>query len=267
MSAEAAFLEALKATPADDTARLVYADWLDEHGRAQEAEYMRLTTALAHAEQDYATDQPAVRRLLTIAEQLPSEWRNLAGSRFKVVFYACVAPAKQVATIKAIRTHTGLGLAEVKDAVMYPPSELLLSVPFERALQACDQIREAGGTIHVHPSDRIDLPTMIRYDIVATRWCHASGKESQALHESIKAFAEFLRVALSISAEEAATLATNKRKVMLAESQNPVTAKARVRELQKLLPWQPGWLDDEESQPAWGVWVDLSAPSVCPKQS
>ncbi|VTS05823.1 TIGR02996 domain-containing protein [Gemmata obscuriglobus] len=31
MSDEAAFLEALKTNPADDTVRLVYADWLDEH--------------------------------------------------------------------------------------------------------------------------------------------------------------------------------------------------------------------------------------------
>lgn len=41
MSDEAAFLEAIRANPADDTARLVYADWLDERGDPR-AEFIRL---------------------------------------------------------------------------------------------------------------------------------------------------------------------------------------------------------------------------------
>ena len=31
----------MKANPADDTARLVYADWLDEHGEPAKTEYLR----------------------------------------------------------------------------------------------------------------------------------------------------------------------------------------------------------------------------------
>lgn len=38
MSEEAPFLAALKANPADDTARRVYADWLDEHDEPAKAE-------------------------------------------------------------------------------------------------------------------------------------------------------------------------------------------------------------------------------------
>lgn len=34
MNEEAAFVAAIRATPADNTSRLVYADWLDEHNRA-----------------------------------------------------------------------------------------------------------------------------------------------------------------------------------------------------------------------------------------
>jgi uncharacterized protein (TIGR02996 family) len=49
MSEEAAFLMALKASPADDTARLVYADWLDDHDQPQKAEYLRLVAELARA--------------------------------------------------------------------------------------------------------------------------------------------------------------------------------------------------------------------------
>lgn len=42
MSDEAAFLQAICANPEDDTARLVFADWLDEHGNADRAEFIRV---------------------------------------------------------------------------------------------------------------------------------------------------------------------------------------------------------------------------------
>jgi uncharacterized protein (TIGR02996 family) len=38
---EAAFLAAVRADPADDTVRLVYADWLAEHGEPDRAEFIR----------------------------------------------------------------------------------------------------------------------------------------------------------------------------------------------------------------------------------
>jgi uncharacterized protein (TIGR02996 family) len=42
-----AFLEAIRESPADDTPRLVYADWLDEHGDSDRAEFIRAQCALA----------------------------------------------------------------------------------------------------------------------------------------------------------------------------------------------------------------------------
>jgi len=49
MSDEDAFLARIAATPADDVARLVYADWLEERGDAEsaaKAEYLRQTCQL-----------------------------------------------------------------------------------------------------------------------------------------------------------------------------------------------------------------------------
>jgi len=46
MNDEAAFLAAIRATPKDDSLRLVYADWLDEHGRP-ESTFLRLECELA----------------------------------------------------------------------------------------------------------------------------------------------------------------------------------------------------------------------------
>jgi uncharacterized protein (TIGR02996 family) len=43
----AAFLDAIFEQPADDTPRLVYADWLEEHGQANYAQFIRLQCAVA----------------------------------------------------------------------------------------------------------------------------------------------------------------------------------------------------------------------------
>jgi uncharacterized protein (TIGR02996 family) len=45
---QAAFLRAIREQPDCDTVRLVYADWLDEHGQAERAEFIRLECEVAH---------------------------------------------------------------------------------------------------------------------------------------------------------------------------------------------------------------------------
>ena len=50
MSDEAALLAAIFANPDEDTPRLVYADWLDEHGQPERAEFIRVQVELARIE-------------------------------------------------------------------------------------------------------------------------------------------------------------------------------------------------------------------------
>lgn len=45
--AEAGFLRAIVENPHDDVARLVYADWLDDHGQEERAEFIRVQCELA----------------------------------------------------------------------------------------------------------------------------------------------------------------------------------------------------------------------------
>jgi uncharacterized protein (TIGR02996 family) len=47
MTHDKAFLQAIIEEPEDDTPRLVYADWLDEHGKADRAEFIRVQCELA----------------------------------------------------------------------------------------------------------------------------------------------------------------------------------------------------------------------------
>ena len=44
-----ALYRAILAHPADDTPRLVYADWLQENGRPEEAEFLRVSCRLEAA--------------------------------------------------------------------------------------------------------------------------------------------------------------------------------------------------------------------------
>jgi uncharacterized protein (TIGR02996 family) len=50
MSEEDALLSAIAADPDEDTPRLVYADWLDEHDRHARAEFIRLQIDMARKE-------------------------------------------------------------------------------------------------------------------------------------------------------------------------------------------------------------------------
>ncbi|MBY0461450.1 MAG: TIGR02996 domain-containing protein, partial [Gemmataceae bacterium] len=56
MSDRAALLKAILDDPDDDTARLVFADWLDEHGEGRRAAYIRAQVAWAAAQRN---DAPA----------------------------------------------------------------------------------------------------------------------------------------------------------------------------------------------------------------
>lgn len=50
------FLLDIIENPADDTPRLVYADWLEDHGEPERAEFIRLQVELAHLEEALASD-------------------------------------------------------------------------------------------------------------------------------------------------------------------------------------------------------------------
>ncbi len=73
MGEEAGFLSALEQTPADDTTRLVYADWLDEQGNpahAARAEFIRVELRLLTDENPL--DDPD--RLQQLASGLDTAW-------------------------------------------------------------------------------------------------------------------------------------------------------------------------------------------------
>lgn len=90
---EAAFLRTICEFPADDTPRLVFADWLEEQGDADRAEFIRLQIALARRDSAIDRDEAIGRcnRLLRTAayrsewyDYLKHEWLHQQGvDRFR----------------------------------------------------------------------------------------------------------------------------------------------------------------------------------------
>jgi uncharacterized protein (TIGR02996 family) len=246
MSEEAAFLEVLKANPADDVARLVYADWLDEHNEPAKAEYLRLVVALARDGGELIGEKVESVRLLGLAEGLPVEWRSEAGSRFLVVFGELGPTRDKVKAIKAIREVAHCGLGEAKMMCENTPSNVLTCVPFEYALAACNHIRQAGeANARLYPSQ---LPTSTItpcYQIVAECSLWRTDRPSREVrNEARLAFAELIAAATSSKLSEVRRLA-QQTEVVLVDCLELFAAIHRMAELRHSLPvnnqYESGW--------------------------
>jgi uncharacterized protein (TIGR02996 family) len=74
MTIEAGFLRAMVADPADDASRLVCADWLDEHGQAERAEFIRGQIHLANVTEDSLPRRKVARRMRELLEGNEHRW-------------------------------------------------------------------------------------------------------------------------------------------------------------------------------------------------
>ena len=72
MSDDRAFLQAIVEHPCDDTTRVVYADWLDEHNDPRAA-FLRLQVSTQQSEPGAERNQ-ARERLLQAASRLDPRW-------------------------------------------------------------------------------------------------------------------------------------------------------------------------------------------------
>jgi len=74
---ETGFVRAIQAEPSNDTARLVYADWLEERGEATataKAEFLRTTVALTEPDLPKDQRQQLEQRLQQLAADLDTAW-------------------------------------------------------------------------------------------------------------------------------------------------------------------------------------------------
>ena len=76
MTQEEVFLQRITQNPDDDAPRLVYADWLEERGDADRAEFIRLQCALARAAPDTPASTRLQRRQQRLLREHEAAWRG-----------------------------------------------------------------------------------------------------------------------------------------------------------------------------------------------
>lgn len=75
MSEQVAFLAAIIAAPEDDLPRLVYADWLDENGDPDRAEFIRLQIERLRTKEEKQYPRPMKDRITQLRGVNESKWR------------------------------------------------------------------------------------------------------------------------------------------------------------------------------------------------
>src|SRR5437762_1706115 len=74
MSAEQAFLQEIVEDPDDDAVRLIYADWLEDHGNAPRAEFIRTQIELAGMKEDDPRREDFAAREADLLAEHEAEW-------------------------------------------------------------------------------------------------------------------------------------------------------------------------------------------------
>jgi uncharacterized protein (TIGR02996 family) len=139
MQTDAAFLAQLRADPADDVTRLVYADWLEDQLDLARAEFLRLTVRLA-TEAEHPERGDWWRRLCDLGTGLDPAWLTAAGRvwlvtgklrcpmcmyPFQVAVRAALPTARELATVRC-PSHGGplrIPVSALRPRLPGPPGE------------------------------------------------------------------------------------------------------------------------------------------------
>ncbi len=74
MTHEEAFIQSIREAPNDDAPRLIYADWLEEHGQTDRAEFIRVQCRLAHLTEGGAEQSALLARAEGLLRAHWNEW-------------------------------------------------------------------------------------------------------------------------------------------------------------------------------------------------
>lgn len=229
-----AFLAMLAADPADDTCRLVYADWLDDQGDADRAAYLRAVVDVVRACREARPDGPEAVRLAKMTPHLPAGWSGAVGDRFAVVLYHFGA-GRKIDVIRDIRETTGAGLNEAKQVSESVPVAVAAGMSYPTAARMVSLFRQQSAACVGLEVDG-DPPALVgpRYRLAA----HLSFWAAEPLIErdpGEAAFRDFLTVALAGSADPTAGTVDSYLTV-LESGLAPAEVKPRLARYRALIP-------------------------------
>ena len=106
-TADEAFLRAICEEPDDDTHRLVYADWLDENGNPERAEFIRVQTELARLDEFDPRVPALLQREYCLRSGQIDAWRAVLGDLVLGLEFARGVPATAILTAQAFLANAG----------------------------------------------------------------------------------------------------------------------------------------------------------------
>jgi uncharacterized protein (TIGR02996 family) len=134
---EPGFLAQLYTNPADDTTRLVYADWLEERGDRRGA-YLRQEVEVAGLDEWSDGYRDRERELSRLRQGLPAEWLELAGRRYDVWLVDLPADPPGLTLLLLTLCRLGRGPLEAAGMLGQLPQAVI-----ENALRpAAEEVRE-----------------------------------------------------------------------------------------------------------------------------
>lgn len=167
----------------DDASRMVYADWLEEHGEAVRAEFLRVQQALVTTSPDdasfqasserlralapaidvawrYKVARPAIERCVAFDFECPKDWGSLATTERSNVRF-CGACSKQVfycSTVDEARRHADRGecvavdVANLRHSRDLEPRRMMMGMVAPPPRMPIQPIQP--------PIQQVDLPTV-----------------------------------------------------------------------------------------------------------
>lgn len=140
-SDEAAFLNAIRTNPADETARLVYADWLADRDDPR-ADFARLSAEFLRC----------VRGLAALRQTAPAEWVRDVDPLFERFFFVTVpslGEGVEVGTVTVVHIAPGDVIEAGQVIVTLETDKATIELPAERAGCVLGVIVAPGETVRV----------------------------------------------------------------------------------------------------------------------
>jgi uncharacterized protein (TIGR02996 family) len=163
MTHDDAFLQTILETPADDTPRLIYADWLEEHGDPERAEFIRAQVELARLPDEDSRRAPLEARAQQLLDKHRDEWVEPLGPwgegcvfRRGFVEEVEIVPSRSVAVLDDLFRRAPVQHLRVRGLVHHPWDTVTPEV--EEFMDLCrDHARALAASPHL---DRLSALTL-----------------------------------------------------------------------------------------------------------